>query len=302
MPIRSSPICPKSLLSGESDFQALLRRGVEYRLAQTSEHLDLVSIFPSSDSDIAVRLEQAIRPGNGLVVIGAPTFNGKETTYNALVRHLISTGRQVGGVEDTHRVLQFRYPELARLDMDPRFPVSDSDVILADELRISQDCWEAFRAAEGWGNTHQSTLGGNPTLAMAHLSRAAHFFQRIAAMGNELDRDFSLVRFILCQLLVKKLCATCSFGGEPRGCDECTDGYSGKAVLAETIDLRGRDITGLSKNDLGMLEADRSFDEHAAALIANKVTTQAEIRRVLGREADPELVELGAVVAGGAVA
>ena len=88
--------------------------------------------------------------------------------------------------------------------------------------------------------------------------------------------------FVVYQHLVRRLCASCSPDGEPRGCDECRHGYSGYAALADTLEVEAHNLADLLVEDCSPHEAYQPFAEHAAALVAHKVTTQDEIRRVLG--------------------
>lgn len=281
MRVRSSEIPSQSF--GDARYRSLVRHGAERRLSGDSVGpLDLASIFPPSISDTATELERAVAPGRGLVIIGGPTGSGRHVTYSALVRHLIASGRQVGGIEDTHAALVKAHPELG--EMVPGFPVSDGDVILADEFRETAELQDAVSAASGRAATSPPNAQGHVVLGMLHASRLSHCFQRIVDLRVDLVRVAPNVRFVACQSLVKRLCQVCSLSGEPQGCDECNAGYNGWAALAETMDLSGRDTEGMENADFLLLEPDQSYEEHAVSLIASRITTRTEVRRVLGHD------------------
>lgn len=324
---------------GQPDFQDRLQRVLSderltaKRLVGAYGHLDLSMVFPSSDSDIATRLVRAVSSDNGLLIVAGPTGSGKTVTLTAIARHLVSTGRRVGSLADTFELLVRRYPGILRsdLDHDALFPRFFSDIIIPDEYEIcsTETALDAMRASRA--NPVLATMHGRvatripkrlvwtaspkvafepPTVARRRPTVASDDLDHLVGpwsfnwgiRSGELHGSGPLLRlFVVCQQLVRKLCASCSSDGEPRGCGECHRGYCGFTALAETIKVEVQSIADLSTQDFSTHETYRPFDEHAAALVANKVTTQAEIRRVLGRGEDTGLVERGAVVAGGVV-
>ena len=295
------------------------------RLVGADGHLDLSMVFPSSDSDIATRLVRAVSSGNGLLVVAGPTGSGKTATLTAIARHLVSAGRRVGSLADTFELVVRRYPGILRsdLDHDALFPRFFSDVVIPDEyeIRSEKTALDTLRASRR--NTVLATMHGrsatripgqlvciaSPQLAPVRPAADREYLDHLIGpssarwrIRSELPASVPPLRlFVVCQQLVRRLCASCSSDGEPHGCEECAHGYRGFAALAETLELEIQSIAGLPTRDFSTHETYRPFGEHAAALIANKVTTQAEIRRILGREADTGLVERGAVVAGGVV-
>ena len=305
----------------EARLQRILRdeRLIAKRLVGADGHLELSSVFPPEDSDIAARIEQAASPGYGLIVVASPTGGGKTTTLTAIARLLASTDRIVGRLADTFEILVRRRPEILISDYpghDELFPRFFKDVIIPDEceIRDTETALEALGASKA--NTVLATMHGRSATQIPKRlvwtatasgievedldSSIASSTARSGIRQIILHRRQPLRLFVVCQQRVRRLCASCSSDGEPLGCTECRRGYRGFAAVAETLDVEVQTIAGLSSQDFSTHEKYRPFDEHAAALVANKVTTQDEILRVLGREADTGLVARGAAVAGGA--
>ena len=283
------------------------RRLAAKRLVGSDGYLGLSLVFPPEDSDIAARLEQAVSSDHELVVVAGPTYGGKTTTLTAIARHLTSTGRRVGNIEDTYEVLgrsNINTFVFSDPDPDELFPSSNSDVVVAGEICTTEAAIEALRASRR--NTVLATMHGQSAIKIPeHLVGLATLgapvpesiwhpdelvdpsrFVRPATLGILGFRPPETVPpirlTVVCQRLVRRLCVSCSSDGEPRGCGECQHGYCGFAALAETVEFEAQSIADLSTQDLSTHETYRPFDEHAAALVANGVTTQAEIRRVLG--------------------
>ena len=128
------------------------------------------------------------------------------------------------------------------------FATADSDVVVAGRLRTVENARDALHASKM-----------NTVLAIGHGQRADLVPARLAVLGGRIDDVASRLRFVLCQHLVKRLCAGCSSDGEPRGCDACIDGYHGRAALGETMRVEGQVITDLSPPGLASLRCiDRS--------------------------------------------
>ena len=170
----------------------------------------------------------------------------------------------------------------------------DPDVIMLDKIPNCRTAETAVAASQE----------GHTLLAGVTIRSASLAVTRLVHMGAERDQLADELRLIVAQRLVKRLCAFCSDDGEPRGCSDCTNGYAGRVAVAETLEFTD-DVVGavqrsfMSESMIKPLNGYRVFEEHAAALIANKVTTHSEIERALGVAIPPVLLDQAAETAGG---
>lgn len=153
--------------------------------------------------------ERAFRYPHGIVLYTGPTGSGKSTAMAAGVKTIPSTKKvlsyedpveaslpgvnqiQVGSTKET----SFSAYARAALRQDP-------DVIIYGEIRDA----DVMR-----NSIHQANTG-HLVLSTLHTNTAPEAIQRMADLGCEWDRlgSPSLIRAIIAQRLVKKLCQTCA--------------------------------------------------------------------------------------------
>ena len=261
---------------------------------------DLASVFPERDSDIAERIKRPLNHGYGLVLVAGASGAGKSATLAAMLGYVAAPERKVASIEDPVEVL---IPGVQQIPAHPEhLPLArylmaalraDLDVIMLHDLADVETVAAATTASQT----------GHTLMAAMDARSAPVAVDRLTNLSIDRGQVAEELRLVVAQRLVKSLCSECSADGEPRGCGDCKDGYAGRVALAETIEVdddmreaiqQGKPATALKKPN-----GYRSFEEHAAALIANKITTQAETERACGAAIPPALLEMGALAATG---
>ncbi|PRP70967.1 hypothetical protein BUE93_09245 [Chromobacterium amazonense] len=226
--------------------------------------LDGLGLHPAQLRQLA-RMRQA---PEGVNIISGPTGSGKSTTLKLLLEALYQER------EERINILTIEDPPEYEIRGAAQLPVtnvdseeergaayrkaivaalrSDPDVIMPGEARDREVIRLVFTAA----------MTGHQVWTSLHANSALAIFDRLRDQGVESYKltDPSLLTGLMAQRLVKKLCPSCSLpldvaalGALPRfdevsegfrtairmanptGCPECSKGYSGRMILAETV-------------------------------------------------------------------
>lgn len=203
------------------------------------------------------RLRRALTQPHGMVLLTGPTGSGKTTTLYAALRELASPERNVMTVEDpVERVI----PGTAQVPVDRAGKVTfahalrsllrhDPDVMMVGEIRDGETADVAVKAA----------MTGHMVLSSLHTNRAAGAPARLIDLGCESFLVASVLRAVIAQRLVRRLCPECraerevgfealqQLGAplpgegpyriyEPAGCPKCVGtGYVGRLALMEGL-------------------------------------------------------------------
>ena len=260
----------------------LIRRGW-----RCPDDLNLESLFPPEASGTAELLRSALSGGGGgLVVIAGPSGSGKSTTLAAVMREIAKPERKVVSVEDT---VEVDVPGVEQVESTPESPFVDGLRALlrsrADAIVVGQV--DDQETAEALKNAFRSA---RVVVAVVEARDAAIALSRLLSMGAERAELAENLRLVVAQRLVRRLCSACSSGGEPEGCPRCSAGYDGGVAVVETLHLdewaddqaRAMIAQGEPPRKLRTLDQYRRFANHAQWLVRHKVTTAAEVARVLG--------------------
>ena len=204
------------------------------------------------------RLDQALALPNGIVLVTGPTGSGKTTTLYTGLLSLNSVVRKVVTVEDP---IEYQLPGVNQIQVKPQIGLNfasllrsilrqDPDVIMVGEIRDIETAQIAVQAA----------LTGHLVLSTVHTNSAAATISRLRDMGLEDYLLTAVLRGILAQRLVRRLCMQCRreddaapelvarFGLDRRnearpvrlwhavGCPQCRGtGYKGRIAIAEFL-------------------------------------------------------------------
>jgi type II secretory ATPase GspE/PulE/Tfp pilus assembly ATPase PilB-like protein len=248
---------------------------------------------------------------SGAILFTGPAGSGKTTTLYTCLRELSKAsrgGRSLVTLEDPIEMLvpgvaQAQINHAAGLDLAVGLRSmmrQDPEVIGVGEIRDLATAEVAF----------QASLTGHLLLCTFHAGSAAGVIGRLEEMGIEPYVIISGVRAIVCQRLVRRLCACARATDDPTallgldvtsasvtvGCAECRGtGYRGRAMLAEILVPKDRRIRRAIRThaDVARLEeiAIRSgmvrLWERARQAVQAGLTDPAEFRRVLGISTAP---------------
>jgi type II secretory ATPase GspE/PulE/Tfp pilus assembly ATPase PilB-like protein len=222
--------------------------------------------------------EHAIRRPHGLLLSTGPTGCGKTTTLYAALRRIIAQ-RAVNAIAVQDPV-EYDIPGVALVEVDAAQKVTfgkalrsilrhDPDVLLIGEIRDEETSDIAIKAA----------LTGHLVLATLHTNSAASAVTRLIDMGVDRYLIAAVLRLVVAQRLVRRLCNYCRKEGAltpeqaaalgrpeaagtpasvPTGCKYCAGrGFSGRVGLFEMLPMDDEIATAVAK---GLDEAALSGD------------------------------------------
>lgn len=198
-------------------------------------------------------LRKLVSSPHGLVLATGPTGSGKTTTLNALLREIATEGVKVLTIEDPveyriQGVDQIQTHERIGLTFDSllkRVLRQDPDIIMVGEIRDSPTAELSLRAA----------LTGHLVLSTLHTNDAVSVIPRLRNMGVEPYLLAAVLRGVIAQRLVRKVCRACRQTAKPnarerailkehglaatklmhgRGCEACNGtGFKGRTAVVE---------------------------------------------------------------------
>ena len=245
---------------------------------------------------------------HGLVLATGPTGSGKTTTLNALIRELSSERVKVITIEDP---VEFRIGGVSQIQTHDRIGLTfesllkrvlrqDPDIIMVGEIRDAATAELALRAA----------LTGHLVLSTLHTNDSISVIPRLRDMGVEPYLVAAVLRGVIAQRLVRRVCGACArprrpaamerallkshgipFSGlrEGRGCDACgATGFKGRTAVVElfvpdeTVEemiVRGERAAAIRQHLLSKGFADLMHNGLLKA--AHGETTFAELQRTV---------------------
>jgi general secretion pathway protein E len=244
------------------------------------------------------RYERWITSPNGLILVTGPTGSGKTTTLYSTLRYLSGPEINITTVEDPIELVD---PRFCQVQVQPAIGVTfasalrailrqDPDVIMVGEIRDAETAHMAVQAA----------LTGHLVFSTVHTRNAAGAITRLAELGVERCLLASVLRGVVAQRLIRRVCERCGVEGtlnpeqiaalglkvpvERRdslrvrwgeGCPECRQtGLFGRTAVFEMLDVGRRIRTlvseGRDANEIG----------HAARIEGMEGLREAAVRRL----------------------
>jgi general secretion pathway protein E len=252
---------------------------------------------------------------NGIMLVTGPTGSGKTTTLYTGLLGINSVTRKIITVEDP---IEYQLRGINQIQVKPQIGLTfatllrsilrqDPDVIMVGEIRDLETAQIAVQAA----------LTGHLVLSTVHTNSAAATVTRLRDMGLEDYLLTAVLRGVLAQRLVRRLCQTCKREAkappelvrrfdlerrtdarpitlwQPIGCPQCRQtGFRGRQAIAEFL-LPAEAIQRLIFARADHLEIERAavaagmqtmFDAGLDAALGGS-TTVAEVVRSIRVEA-----------------
>ncbi len=255
-----------------------------------------------------LKLKESLQMANGMIIVAGPTGSGKTTTLYACINEINDLTRKIITIED---------PVEYKMDIVNQIPIHiergmtfartlrsvlrhDPDVILIGEIRDD----ETARIAV------QASMTGHLILTTMHTNGTIESIFRLMDMGIEPYYVREVLRVVISQRLVRRLCNICKISRmvpiaeagnmgpylqpdangmvkvyEPVGCDYCRGtGYGGRLSLAEMLfvgprmrQLINRESTGNDLRTQAIQEGLRTYWYNAAEKLAEGVTSLEEL-------------------------
>jgi general secretion pathway protein E len=290
------------------------------RLLGKTSRLPELSELGLTDTDAAKLMKMVDQP-NGIVLITGPTGSGKTTTIYRLLTGLNDGVRKIITVEDP---VEFDLPGVVQVhvkaDIGLTFAAGlrsilrqDPDVIMIGEIRDPETARIALQAA----------LTGHMVISTVHTNSGLAAISRLLDLGVEDYLLADVMRGVVGQRLLRRLCKHCSKPAdpaqvetfrcsipaglrsklkdgeqnwrEPVGCAKCgRGGYLGRVGIYEIAPLAGEASNAIRRRagEPELLAAVRhtgylTMFEDGIAKAARGETSLSEVFRVIG-PVDPE--------------
>jgi general secretion pathway protein E len=257
------------------------------------------------------RYERWITSPSGLVLVTGPTGSGKTTTLYSTLRYLAGPEVNITTVEDPIEMVDPRFCQVqVQRQVEVSFATAlrsilrqDPDVIMVGEIRDTETAQMAVQAA----------LTGHLVFSTVHTRDAAGAIVRLVELGVERPLLASVLRGVLAQRLLRKICPHCGVDGNltpaqvdalaikvpverrealsarwGEGCPECRHtGLYGRSGVFEMLDI-GRRVRALitegkDANEIGhaaRVEGMETLREAAIRKLADGTTTFEEVVRL----------------------
>jgi len=279
-------------------------------LHQSSEILGINKV--GIPEGILTRLYKILSLPNGLMLITGPTGSGKTTTLYGILSYLNNPEKKMITVEDP---VEYRISRINQVQVQSKIDLSfarilrsvlrqDPDIIMVGELRDQETAAIALRAA----------MTGHFVLSTLHTNDAISCAIRLLDMGAEGFIVASVLRAVIAQRLVRRICYNCvedhtlthqekiwlssvtkkDFSTvifkQGVGCSYCHNtGYKGQVGVFELLEINNAAADALRLNNTGefgrLIREDENYRpiiESALALVFEGVTTLSEVIRITG--------------------
>lgn len=180
--------------------------GEKIVLRLLKKNLDIKRIFELGFPNDDKLIKKCFNKRNSIVIVAAPTGEGKTTTLYSIIDYLDSPHVNITTIEDP---VEIRIPTLNQIEIDAKTTFSDSlrtvlrqdpDIILVGEIRDNETAEIAMQA----GQT------GHYVLSTIHTIDSIEVITRLRKLGVSNFDIASTLATSISQRLVRKICPHCA--------------------------------------------------------------------------------------------
>ena len=256
------------------------------------EHLGMPAAMVKS-------FRRVIHAPHGLVLVTGATGSGKSTTLYAALKELNDPNKKIITAEDP---VEYRLPRINQVQVHTKIGMDftqilraalrqDPDIILIGEMRDQATAEIGMRAA----------MTGHLVLSTLHTNDAMHTLERLLDMGSEGYLIASVLRAIVAQRLLRRVCTSCkqavtlddqqktwlntvSAGKyadaefhKGNGCSNCNDtGYHGRIGIYEMIEPDKAMLEAIRISDIAMFSEVVKENKNYVPLLESGLQLAAE--------------------------
>jgi general secretion pathway protein E len=210
---------------------------------------------------------------NGLILVCGATGSGKTTTLYATVRNMDTLKKSVYMIEEP---IEYRIPFVTQVQVNRKTGLDyanflrsvlrhDPDICIVGEVRDKETAENAISLADT----------GHLVYATLHTNDVPSTITRLLDLGANMLYLKFVLRGIMVQKLLRKLCITCSGSG----CESCNDGYKGMTLVSELAVIeRPEDIDAILQGRKNY----QTFEQDLKKKLAMGIIDTKEIQRVTG--------------------
>lgn len=251
--------------------------------------------------------ERAFSRSSKVILVSGPTGSGKTSTLYAALLYLRDGTSNIITIEDP---IEYRIPGVTQIQVNPKIGMTfdkglrsilrqDPDIVMVGEIRDAETAATAMQVAQT----------GHLVLSTIHTNTAAAAITRLKDLDVPPFLIASSVGGVISQRLLRRLCLKCKrlaednsstrysdFGLNPAniyqelGCEECSQtGFRGRIGLYSFLEINEAvrqairaDAGEREIEDLARESGFQTLEEAALQLLAQGLTSLAEIERVLG--------------------
>ncbi|MBQ1793022.1 MAG: type II/IV secretion system protein [Peptostreptococcaceae bacterium] len=235
---------------------------------------------------------------SGLIIVTGPTGSGKTTTLYSILNDFKNIDKNIVTIEDP---VEYKIEGINQIQVNYKYGLDfatglksilrqDPDIIMIGEIRDKETAQIAIRAA--------ST--GHLVISTMHTNNSVESISRLVDMGVPRYLISSVLKGVISQKLVRKVCGHCSIEEEldentykklklktikiEQGCSKCNySGYKGRIAVYEILEINKRIKHSIIDSELsdeiynlGKLNGMISFQDSCSYLLKNGITTLKE--------------------------
>ena len=235
---------------------------------------------------------------SGLIIVTGPTGSGKTTTLYSILNDFKNIDKNIVTIEDP---VEYKIEGINQIQVNYKYGLDfatglksilrqDPDIIMIGEIRDKETAQIAIRAA--------ST--GHLVISTMHTNNSVESISRLVDMGVPRYLISSVLKGVISQKLVRKVCGHCSIEEEldentykklklktikiEQGCSKCNySGYKGRIAVYEILEIDKNIKHSIIDSELsdeiynlGKLNGMISFQDSCSYLLKNGITTLKE--------------------------